>query len=116
MMIARATSSHWVSSMGAFFRLPVVYLRHSWPRPRLFRHLLVHGDELVSLLDRLSVREFLDEIDSQDPVVDPPEPALLEAHLLLLRCQDALILQHVEDIAVLHLEQVVNDFSAETEE
>src|SRR5437867_4360672 len=61
-------------------------------------------------------RELLDPVRAQDPVVDAPQLPLLDVDLLLARPQEARLLEHVEHVAVVHVEAVVDHLRVETEE
>src|SRR5574344_1318208 len=63
---------------------------------------VLHGPDLAG-------HQGLDLVPLEQPVVDPPLPAVVEGGLLPLGSEDARVLQHVEGIAVLGLQDVVDD-------
>src|SRR5207237_1225194 len=67
-------------------------------------------------LGTLGLREGLDALDAKDPVVDAPHLALLDHDLFLARREEALFLEHVEHVAVRHVEVVVDRLRLEPEE
>src|SRR3990172_12570055 len=77
--------------------------------PGVVDEAVVDGGVLLRLLLRaLRLGELGDAVLLEHPVVDAPLAPVVERRLLALRREDARVLEHVEGVAVLRLEHVVD--------
>src|SRR3989454_5768626 len=90
--------------------------RRQLTRPDVARQTVVHRERVHIRLRPLRLREGLDPLDAEDPVVDPPHLALLDHDLFLAGREEAFFLEHVEHVAVRDVEVVVDRLGLESEE
>src|SRR3990170_1360332 len=91
-------------------------LRERRAGPRFLGQAVVHGEHVAVRLDVGRRGELLDPVRPEDPVVNPPQLPLLDVDLLLAGRQEARLLEHVEHVAVVHVEAVVDHLGVEPEE
>src|SRR2546429_274211 len=90
-------------------------LRERGALPRL-RGKMVVRESARRFLRHPRPRELLDPGRAEDPVVDPPQLPLLDVDLLLAGPLEPGLLEHVEDVAIVHVEAVVDHLGVEPEE
>src|SRR5437879_7742401 len=90
--------------------------RRQLTRPDVVRQTVVHSERVYVQLGPLRLREGLDPLDAEDPVMDPPHLALLDHDLFLAGREEAFFLEHVEHVAIRDVEVVVDRLGLESEE
>src|SRR3990170_4258866 len=91
-------------------------LRERGAGPRFLGQAVVRGEHVAVRLDVGRRGELLDPVRPEDPVVNPPQLPLPDVDLLLAGRQEARLLEHVEHVAVVHVEAVVDHLGVEPEE
>src|SRR3990172_4378846 len=91
-------------------------LRERRAGPRLFGEAVVHAEHGLVTTVRRSGCEVFDRFRAEDPVVNPPQLALLDVPLLRAGREEAGLLEHVEHVAVVDVEAVVDHFCVKSEE
>src|SRR5256712_9409829 len=77
--------------------------RRQLTRPDVVRQTVVHRERVHVRLRPLWLREGLNPLDAEDPVVDPPHLALLDHDLFLAGREEAFFLEHLETLPVPHV-------------
>src|SRR3989449_10389065 len=70
--------------------------RRQLTRPDVVRQTVVHRERVGVRLRPLRLREGLDPLDAEDPIVEPPHLALLDHDLFLAGPAEAFLLEPVE--------------------